>query len=89
MSDTTFEIMRGKLTKKFYLQIPTGLFLVSNVCWAPDKPIFAEKVVSQSERENQWKRIVESRVVQRLCHIFADEKDHEKWYKRFHWTKEP
>ena len=83
MPDTTLEKMRSKLTKKFYLQIPAGLYLVSNLGWAPGKPIFEEKVVRQSDRENQWERILKCGADQRLCLIFANKKDHEKWVKQF------
>jgi hypothetical protein len=70
MSESTAEIKRAKLTKRFYLQLSTGLYLVSNLGWAPDKPIFAEKVVHDSQRMIQWRKIVESGAAQRLCKVF-------------------
>ena len=79
MLKTVKEKMRGRLTKKFYLEIPTGLFLVSNVGWDLELPAFAEKVVRHSEREAQWKKIVEFGADQRLCHVFKDVHDYKKW----------
>lgn len=72
----------GKLTKKFYMQIPTGLYLISSVGWTPTEPIFAEMIESKSGREKQWKRIVGCAVSQRMCFVFKDKKTHLKWVKQ-------
>ncbi|GEM_PF-3210295 len=73
---------RAKLTKKFYLQIPSGLYLVSNICWTPYSPVFGEKVVKDADREKQWKRIVDCGAAQKMCHIFANQKEHKNWVKK-------
>jgi hypothetical protein len=86
MSEVVIEKMSGKLTKKFFLQIPTGLYLVSSIGWAPNRPIFEEKVLHNKNREDQWERILKCRADQRLCYIFENKKDHEKWLKQF-WTE--
>jgi hypothetical protein len=83
MFEPVIERMRGKLTKKFFLQIPEGLYLVSNIGWTPDRPIFEEKVLHNDNREGQWERILKRGVDQRLCYIFASKEDHEKWVKQF------
>lgn len=83
MSEPVIEKMRGNLTKRFYFQIPTGLFLVSRIDRSKNKPIFAEKVVPLSERRSQWKTIMEIGIAQRLCYVFADKKDYEKWLKQY------
>jgi hypothetical protein len=79
MSDPTSEITMARLTKSFYLSLPTGVYLVSNLGWAPDKPLFADRVVQDSERINQWRRIVGSGAAQRLCNVFSDEGQYAKW----------
>ena len=56
MSEPTAEPKKAKLTKRFFLEISTGMYLVSNLGWAPDKPFFAEKVANRFECENQLDR---------------------------------
>jgi hypothetical protein len=86
MSEFVIEKMRGRLTKKFFLQVPTGLYLVSN-CSTFDRPIFEEKILHNKNREDQWKRILKSEADQRLCYIFKNKKDHENWLKQHFRTE--
>ncbi len=86
MSEPVLAKMRCRLTKKFFLLIPTGLYLSSN-CWTFDRPIFEEKILHNKNREDQWERILKCRADQRLCNIFENKKDHEKWFKQIE-TKE-
>lgn len=76
-------VMGGKLTKKFLMKIPDGLYLVSNLVDNKAKSIFIEKVSPLSEREAQWKRILSASVNQRKCHVFKTEEDYEKDYADF------
>ena len=64
--------MGNRLTKKFFLSIPEGLYLVSNLLLTRNQSIFAEKVVAHSMRETQWKRIIEAGAAQRLCYIYKN-----------------
>ena len=80
--DKVIPTKRGKLTKKFHMQIPAGLYLISSIGWTSTEPIFAEKVVAISGREKQWKRIVGCEVSQRMCFVFKDKKSHLNWVRQ-------
>ena len=73
------EIKRGKFTKKFLMDLPDDVFLMSNRLNDKYEPVFAEKVMPLSKRIDQWQRIKEASADQRLCHVFKTEKDAEKW----------
>jgi hypothetical protein len=77
MSKDAEPITREKLTKRFLMGLPEGVYLVSNLFIQKDKPEFAENVSLQNERDEQWKRIVEARVNQRLCDVFKTKEDFE------------
>jgi hypothetical protein len=77
------EIIREKLTKNFLMGLPEGLYLVSNTGWSPDQPEFIEEVAPRSGRNEQWKRIVEAHVDQKLCMVFRTRKDYQTFLKRF------
>jgi hypothetical protein len=68
-----------KLTKKFFMGLPAGVFLASNCFTSPQKPMFAQYVVPLEEREKQWKQICKANVDQRNCHTFKDEVAFRKW----------
>ena len=46
-------LFRSKLTKKFFMELPDGLYMVSNVFHNPMQSIFAEEVVPPQLREDQ------------------------------------
>ena len=77
------ELTRKKLTKKFFMELHEGSFLVSNVGYAIDKPVFAEKISPSSKRLAQWEKIVSVGADQRLCKIYKTKMDHEAWLKEF------
>jgi hypothetical protein len=62
-----------------FQSLPTGTFLVSNVCWAPYQPIFAETVERPEVRPLQWARIRASCVDQRTCDVYLDEDAYHAW----------
>ncbi len=64
-----------RLTKKFFLSLPCGVYLTSNLALTPGQPIFAEPVAPLDEREAQWKRIVAVRVNNQLCNVFRTPRD--------------
>ncbi len=76
----------GKLTKRFYLGLDPGLFLVSGVGDSPRQRAFAEYVAPHEERQEQWARIREAMADQRNCDVFptADEfeADVDRWHGR-------
>ncbi len=63
----------GRLTRRMFAALPTGCYLVSNVCWAPYVPVFAEAVDPVEARADQWARIRANCVDQRTCVAFTDE----------------
>jgi hypothetical protein len=65
-----------RLTKKFLMSLPPGVYLASNVALMPGQPIFAETVVALGEREAQWKRIVAVRVNNQLCNVFQSPEEY-------------
>lgn len=69
------EQTRTALTKKFFMGLPKGVFIVSNLGF-PRQPKCAEYVLSPaSEREKQWERIVLSGCSNRLCWVFKNEEE--------------
>jgi len=70
-------IKTEKLTKGFLMELPEGVYLVSNVYEKKGKPAFAEKVSPLSKRNKQWERIVKAWANHRLCDVFKTKKDYE------------
>jgi hypothetical protein len=66
----------GKLSKRFLLSLPEGVYLVSNVMDAPGQPIFAQTVAPVAQCLTQWQAIVAARVNHRLCHVFRNPADY-------------
>jgi hypothetical protein len=71
MSDI-IEITQAKLRKKYFMTIPAGKYLVSGVGSSPTIRFFMEYVSHLSERNEQWKRIVEASVDQRTCFLYEN-----------------
>ena len=72
-----------RLTKKFLMALSEGEYLVSNVHLFPGKPIFQEKVVTFSKREDQWNRIKSVLADQRLCYVYRNKSDYNVSNKYF------
>ena len=83
MSKKIKHIAREKLTKKIFMALPEGAYLVSNVLEYGHTPSFKEKVCAKDERLKQWQRIVKSRVDQRLCLIFETKDDYKESMRIF------
>ena len=79
MAKTATEIARGQLTKKFLTELPTNTYLVSNVGYAIDEPIYQGRVVAKSKRENQWNELNKVSVNNRFCQIFQTKSNYKKW----------
>lgn len=72
-------LVRDRLTRWLFMQLPTGSYLVSNVGYAPYQPIFAETVERMEARPSQWARIRSSYVDQRTCDVYVDEAAYHAW----------
>jgi hypothetical protein len=68
----TIEIIQAKLSKKYFMTIPTGKYLVSGVGYSPTRRCFMEYVAPLPKRHEQWKRIVEASVDQRSCFSYEN-----------------
>jgi hypothetical protein len=71
----------AKLTKRFLMSLPAGVFVASNVFGGPGlTPSFAEAVGDSTEaRTEQWKRAVAAGAGQRSCHVFPNEARFCEW----------
>jgi hypothetical protein len=71
-----------KLTKKFFMSLPAGVYVVSN-CYdtlgpGHATPVFNEYVAPQEERKSQWDRIKAAYADQRLCDVYCSAEDYKK-----------
>ncbi len=73
-------LKKGKLTKKFLMDIEEDLYLVSNVHPSPLQSIYADKVASPDMREYQWRQIVEVEANNRVCYVFSSKEDYQKYF---------
>jgi hypothetical protein len=70
------EEIRTKLTEKFFMSLPKGVFIMSSITDDRARPICFESVLaSASEREKQWKRIVLRGCKNRLFWVFKNEEE--------------
>lgn len=67
---------RTKLTKKFLMELPTGVFLVSN-CSYKGIPIVMADIPPIEMRDQLWKVIKARDVDQRLCAVFNNKREYE------------
>lgn len=72
-------LYREKLTKKFFMQLPEGLYLASNVHYNRFQSVFEERIAVLDRREEQWKRIVSAGASQKLGCVFKTKEDYEIW----------
>ena len=65
-----------KLTKKFFMSLDEGIFLVSNCHQMVDPqtytPCFYEYLVPLPKRTEQWQKIKEVGADQRLCSVYSN-----------------
>jgi hypothetical protein len=73
----------AKLTKKFFMAAPEGLFLASNCMTPRGQTIFGEVIAPVAVRQQQWERIVAVGASQRLCRIFRTSVDYLGWIAVF------
>ena len=74
----------AKLTKRYLLSLPGGIFVMSNLVDDLMRPLFSEYVVSPvSAREKQWQRGVSSGCSGRLCRIFKTAEQASAYLSRF------
>ena len=69
----------AKLTKKFFMAAPEGLFLASNCMTPRGQTIFGEVIAPVEDRQRQWDRVVAVGASQRLCRVFRTSADYRGW----------
>ena len=70
---------RANLSKNFLFNLQEGEYIVSNLFWSRNRPVFAEAVSPLDARHEQWRRIVSAKVDQRLCTVFGCKKDADEY----------
>lgn len=78
-------VITGALTKDFLMGIGNGLFVASNVGYAPKEPVFAEYAAPMDQRKAQWEKITESGAQNRLCQVFESKDDYDAYMGPFLW----
>ena len=74
------ELRSAKLTKKFLMSLPKGIYLMSNLVGQDRDSVFREYVLSPlSEREKQWQKIKLAGADSRLCRLFKTENQALDW----------
>jgi len=73
--DSSDKPIRARLSKRFFLSLPKGVFIMSNIFDAPGQPTCAESVSPACEREKQWEKIVSLKCNRRLCTVFKNERE--------------
>ena len=58
------------------MNLPPGVFLVSNCMKEPGHSVFAEIVQPTCAREKQWRTIIDAGANHRRCHIFKSPSDY-------------
>jgi len=67
------------LTKKLFMDLTDGMYIVSHISSSSRRSIFAEEVEPFPSRKKQWKRIVQAGFGNQKCRIFQSRDDCEVW----------
>ncbi len=67
-------VCRKKLTWKLILELPTGVFVVSNL-YPHGRSVFAEKMQAPEMRLSAWKRAVAAGAAHRLCQVLRTDEE--------------
>jgi len=79
MTQDAEPLFENNLTKKFLMGLPNSVYVVSNIALNPTCSIFAENISAETSRLEQWKKIVELGVDQRLCRVFKNKAAFDSW----------
>jgi hypothetical protein len=71
--------LSGKLTKRFFMGLSQGLYVVSNKGRSPIRSCFDEYAASPARREKQWQKIRSRGAQNNLCRVFASRKDYDAY----------
>jgi hypothetical protein len=70
---------RFRLSKRSYMNLPSGLWLVSNVYAQSGEPVFVGRVATPAGRAAQWLRLTRTGADQRMCRVFCSEMAFRDW----------
>ncbi|MFZ2653809.1 MAG: hypothetical protein WAX69_02730, partial [Victivallales bacterium] len=82
--------MRQTLTKKFFMELPAGVYLASNTLKSGSNgtPIYAEYVAERGNpRILQWNILKAQKITQMVCNVLAGKDDYEE-YINSNWPSE-
>ena len=69
-------IAAGRLTERFLMGLPEGVYAVSGCLDSQYRPLFEQHVAKAGPaRERQWEEIKKAQVDQRVCHVFRTQGD--------------
>jgi hypothetical protein len=74
------EYARERLTKKFLFGLPDGAIVVGNCCSSNGRPYFAARLDTGTDRSRIWRRAINSNDDQRICNVYWDEQDVERFH---------
>jgi len=78
--NSTNELRSARLTKKFLMSLPNGIYLMSNLLGQSGNSIFGKYILSPLyEREKQWQRIKRVGANNHLCRLFKTESQANAW----------
>ena len=73
------QLLQGKLTKSFLMQLTMGNYVMSNIIDKYRCPIYDGEVVPQDIRDMQWEKIKQVGAEDRLCRVFKSKSDYVRW----------
>ena len=80
---------RGKLTKKYFMQLPEGRYLVSNCFLNIMQPVFEEYVCADGVRDDQWQRMMRSWCIRKdFVIIMMTKSEYEKWLSKINFNSD-
>lgn len=83
----SFNSAPRKLTQKYLLSLPEGLWVVSNLMSRDGGSIFAEPTAPDDMRRAQWERARAAGAAQRACYTFPNESEYRRWIGQ--WMPQP
>ena len=72
-------LLSGKLTKRFFMGLREGLYVVSNGGRSPARPCFEGYTAPPEKREKQWQSIRATGADNNLCRVFGSRRDYDAY----------
>ena len=76
-------IAAGRLTERFLMGLPEGVYVVSGCLDSEYRPLFEQHVAKAGPaREMQWKELKKAQVDRRVCNVFRTQGDWAAFHSR-------